>query len=274
MPEKTDNRLHYDYIISLVYARCGVRLNEEKHPLIQARLAKRMRLLGYENLGHYCEYLKGREGELERDEVVDCLTTSFTHFFREEDHFRFLVEEALPELSRPKRHTSFQIWSAACATGEEPYSLAMYLGEYYPPNKGWEWRLLATDVSRRALKKAQAGVYPIDRAANVPHDWLKKYFLRGTGVWEGHCHIKPEWRERIDFQRLNLLSDYELGSPFEMIFCRNAMIYFDRETQEQLVQKLLQYLVPGGFLIVGHSESLTGIRAALKCRRPSIYQKV
>jgi chemotaxis protein methyltransferase CheR len=204
--------------------------------------------------------------------MIDALTTNYTHFLREKDHFEFLVKTALPALL-PGNPRPFMVWSAACATGEEPYSLAFYLSEHFPRARGWDWRILATDISTKALGAAQQGVYPADRLNSVPPDWWKKYFQRGHGKWEGHCRIKPDLSQYVGFRQLNLLGNYAFKERFEVIFCRNVMIYFDRPTQEQLVRKLSQHLVPNGYLIIGHSESLNGLDIGLRCLRPSIYQK-
>jgi chemotaxis protein methyltransferase CheR len=173
----------------------------------------------------------------------------------------------------PAGQKRFQVWSAACATGEEPYSLAFYLADQYPASAGWDWRVLATDISTRALDHAAAGVYAADRLESVPAEWRRRYFQRGVGRWEGFYRVKRAIIERVTFQQLNLLGAYPFKGPFEAIFCRNVMIYFDRPTQEELVRHLAQLLVPGGHLMTGHAESLPGLSAGLRCVRPSIYRK-
>ena len=263
----------FEYIIGLVYDSCGVCLHEGKHELIRARLGKRLRHYGMSTLSEYCEFLKHQENDDEITQVVDSLTTNFTNFLREEAHFKFLVEQALPTSIAPGQK-QFNIWSAACATGEEPYSLGFYLMEFYPLISGWNWRILATDISTRALGKAQQAIYPADRMQSVPYEWIRKYCQKGHKQWEGYFRIKPLITERIQFRHMNLLDDYHISENFSVIFCRNVMIYFDRPTQERLVKKLIQVLIPKGYLIVGHAESLTGISGAIRCLRPSIYQKV
>jgi chemotaxis protein methyltransferase CheR len=273
MPSVTDETSDFDFIIKLVYDRCRIRLHDGKQQLIKARLGKRMRKLGVAGLGDYCEYLRRTGDEDELTHLIDALTTNYTQFLRERDHFEFLVQTALPSLL-PKEPRPFSVWSAACSTGEEPYSLTFYLSEHYPRTAGWNWRVLATDVSTKVLATARQGVYPADRLNSVPRAWWKKYFQRGTGQWEGHCRVKPSLGECISFRQINLLGDYSIQERFEVIFCRNVMIYFDRPTQEQLVRRLGKFLVPQGYLLIGHSESLNGLDIGLRCLRPSVYQKV
>jgi chemotaxis protein methyltransferase CheR len=260
------------YISTLIYERCGICLHEGKHELIKARLGKRLRHYGLTCLSEYCELLQSKTDSSEIAQVVDALTTNFTHFLREEDHFKFLVTQALP-LTCEAGHKRFRVWSAACATGEEPYSIGFYLNEYYPPVAGWDWQILATDISTKALDKAQHGIYAEERVDAIPAEWLRKYFQKGHNQWTGHYKVKSPIRQRIVFQQLNLLGSYNFTDTFTVIFCRNVMIYFDRPTQENLVRQLARHLTPKGFLLVGHAESLTGLSVPLRCWRPSIYQK-
>lgn len=260
------------FIVQLVYERSRVQLNEGKQALIRARLGKRMRALRYTCLADYCDHLRTHAGAEEITHVVDALTTNFTSFLREEDHFRFLVEKALPErLGRQPRR--FHLWSAACASGEEPYSLAFYLDQTFPPADGWDWRILATDISTKVLGQAQAGIYPDSRLGSLPTAWLRKYFQRGVGTKEGLFRVKTQLRERITFRQVNLLELPDIPDRFEAVLCRNVMIYFDRNTQQQLVETLGRFLVPSGYLLIGHSESLVGLPIPFRCLRPSYYQK-
>jgi chemotaxis protein methyltransferase CheR len=272
MQTQTDAASDYEFIIQLVYARCRIRLHDGKEQLIKARLGKRMRRHGFETLGHYCDYLRRTGDEEELTHLVDALTTNYTQFLRERDHFEFLVGTALPSLLGKRK--LFNVWSAACATGEEPYSIVFYLAEHFPPASGWDWRLLATDISTKALATAKQAIYSEDRLQCLPEDWRRRYLQRGQKNWEGHYRVKPSLVERVRFQRINLLGHYSFPELFEVIFCRNVMIYFDRPTQEQLVQRLTQSLAPKGYLLIGHSESLNGLNIDLRCLKPSIYQKL
>jgi chemotaxis protein methyltransferase CheR len=260
-----------EYIIDLVYQRSRVRLHQGKEALIRARLGKRLRHFGFSTLSQYCQYLRTDANVDELVRVIDALTTNFTNFFREADHFQFLVGAALPELLAHRRKP-FHLWSAACATGEEAYTIAFYLAEHYSPASGWDWQVTASDISTKALQEARLGIYAEDRIGTVPTEWLRKYFQKGAGKWLGHYRVKPEIAERITFQQINLVGQYSLARPCEVIFCRNVMIYFDRPTQEQLISRLCRFLAPKGFLLIGHSESLNGLNLPLRCLRPSIYQ--
>jgi chemotaxis protein methyltransferase CheR len=261
-----------DCIVALVYERSRIRLSRDKEALIRARLGKRMRALGLQTLPEYCEYLDSTGGADEIGQAIDALTTNFTQFLREREHFEFTVDEVLPRLlARNQRR--FGIWSAACSTGEEPYTMAFHLDQRFPSSEGWDWRIRATDISTRALEKAARGIYPDERLADLPQDWVRKYFQRGVGGCAGHCRVKSHLQQRISFEQMNLLDTSHDDGTFEVIFCRNVMIYFDRPTQEQVVARLARALRPGGYLFTGRSESLSGLALPLKCVRPSIYQK-
>jgi chemotaxis protein methyltransferase CheR len=260
------------YIIDFIYERCRIRLHDGKEALIRARLGKRMRHLGFTGLPQYCEHLRAAGTEEEFTHVVNALTTNFTNFLREEDHFKFLVETALPTVL-PPGEKRFRVWSAACSSGEEPYSIAFYLTDRYPPAAGWDWKITASDISTKVLEQAKKGLYEEDRVQTVPRDWLPRHFQKGIGSWAGYYRVKRAIMDRVDFQQINLTESYHHPHLFAVIFCRNVMIYFDRATQEQLVQQLCRHLAPRGCLLIGHSESLNGLRLPLRCLRPSIYQK-
>lgn len=260
-----------DFIIDLVYERAHIRLHRGKEALIRARLGKRMRALGLHDLAAYCQYLSGPEGEAEIGHTIDALTTNFTHFLREREHFEYAVGAALPALAaRGKR---FRLWSAACASGEEPYTLAFYLEEHFPLAGGWNWEILATDISSRVLEKAACGIYPEERLQSLLPTWPRKFFQRGYGHYVGFVRVKQAIRERVAFRQMDLLDKLNQEHDFEVIFCRNVMIYFDRPTQQRVADRLSRALVSGGYLFTGRSESLTGLATSLRCVRPSIYQK-
>ncbi len=261
------------FVIDLVYEGVGIRLNQGKEALIRARLGKRMRQHGFASLGEYCRMLRAPGQEEERRLVFESLTTNFTSFLREEEHFELLTQVALPSVLGKARRR-FSVWSAACSSGEEPYSIGFYLSEYFAPEDGWHWHIQATDISTRMLQVAQDAIYSEEKVEVVPRGWLTKYFQRGTGKWQGYYRVKAALTQRIEFQQLNLVGDYPFNGQFDVIFCRNVMIYFDRPTQEALVRRLCQFLVPGGFLFIGHSESLNGLNLPVKCLKPSFYQKV
>lgn len=261
-----------EYIIGLIYERCRIKLHEGKEALIRARLGKRLRHHGFDTLAEDRDYLKTRGDEEEFTRVVDALTTNFTNFLREEDHFRFLVAEALPAVLAPGEK-KIRVWSAASSSGEEPYTIGFYLAEHYPPAEGWDWQITASDISTKVLEKARLGIYAEDRVRTVPREWLRKYFQRGSGNWQGFYRVKPCITDRVMFRQINLIETCSHPQPFQVIFCRNVMIYFDRTTQQQLVTQLCRFLVPKGHLLIGHSESLHGFNVPLRCLRPSVYQK-
>jgi chemotaxis protein methyltransferase CheR len=259
------------FIVELIYERTRIKLHDGKEALIKARLGKRMRHHRLDSLAEYVEFLRTSADEDEFTRVVDALTTNFTNFLRESDHFDYLVGHALGALL-PAGRKKFRIWSAASSSGEEPYTLAMYLAEHFPVGQGWDWRITASDISTKVLALARRAVYPDDRVQTVPRDWLRRYFQQGTGPWAGQVRVRTELTQRVSFQQINLIGAYEHAEPYEVIFCRNVMIYFDRPTQEQLVNRLCRFLVPGGYLFIGHAESLNGQNVPLRCLKPSVYQ--
>jgi chemotaxis protein methyltransferase CheR len=260
------------YIIDLIYERCRIKLHDGKEALIKARLGKRMRHHGIATFVEYIEYLQTRADEEEFTKVVDSLTTNFTNFMRESDHFELMVSKALPQVL-PQGQRRFRVWSAACSSGEEPYTMAMYLAEHFPVTRGWDWRITGSDISTKVLASAKRAVYAEDRVEAVPREWVRRYFQKGVDRWDGHVRVKSELTDRVEFRQVNLIEAYSHPQPFEVIFCRNVMIYFDRPTQEQLVNRLCQFLVPGGYLFIGHSESLNGLNVPARCLKPSIYQR-
>ena len=218
--------------------------------------------------------LRSPAGGEELRNLIDRISTNHTHFFREIKHFEFLGETLLPAWKKANPNGTFRIWSAASSSGEEPYSLAIYLAEKLAPAAAGEWIVEATDISTRVLEMARRGVYETERIGNISPEWLRRYFQKGVGDWEGHFRIKDELRQRVNFHHLNLLQgQYPFNKPFDVIFCRNVMIYFDRATQTDLIGQLSERLVPGGYLMVGHSESLSGIKHSLKLVQPAVYMK-
>ncbi len=264
----------YQKLAQLVYRLAGIHLGESKKELLRARLAKRLRHLGCRDVKDYILRLESDSSGQELVSFLDVITTNKTDFFREPQHFEFLAREILPKLDKLcGPGTPLRIWSAACSTGEEPYTLAMVLKEN---GSLWERRgvfLLASDLSTKVLEQAKRGVYANERVADLPRQILTRYFQRGTNAWEGHVRIRPDLRQMAQFKRINLMDDFESEKSFHLIFCRNVMIYFDKPTQERLVEKFFHCLVPGGYLFVGHSESLTGIRHRLGFVRPAVYRR-
>jgi chemotaxis protein methyltransferase CheR len=265
----------YEYLCRLIYERSRIHLGPDKRVLVTSRLAKRLRHHGLKSYGDYCRLLRSPAGEAELQFLIDRISTNHTHFFREIKHFDFLREVVIPRWRAETRRTEpFRLWSAASSTGEEAYSIAIHLAEHFAPAESGRWQVEGTDISTRVLEIAARGIYEVDRLASIPADALRRHFQRGTKQWEGNFRVKDELRQRVHFQHLNLLEgNYPFTRPFDLILCRNVMIYFDRPTQETLVQLLAERLLPGGHLLVGHSESLSGVKHTLKLVRPAIYLK-
>ena len=267
----------YRLIRDLVYQESRINLGNNKQELVAGRINKRLRHLGMGGYEDYCAFLQSGEGHEELRNLIDAISTNYTFFFREGKHFAFLRETILPGLeTRTGRRSGrqFQVWSAACSSGEEPYSLAICLDDFFSRRDGWDWEVAATDISTRMLSKADAGIYEEDQVKLPNPEWLRRYFQRGFNRFSGHYRVKQELREKVRFYPMNLFqARYPFPAGFHVIFCRNVMIYFDRPTQQQLIQRLIEYLAPEGFLMIGPSESLIGIKHALHYVQPSIYQK-
>lgn len=264
----------FDFIRSLVYERSRINLGPDKRQLVSARLGKRLRATNTPTIGDYCELLQQPGAEQELGHLIDAISTNHTFFFREMAHFHFLREKALPEMldrARAESWAKLRVWSAACSSGEEPYSIAMTLAEALPT---WQWQIEATDISRRILTKAAAAIYPDEAVRRLPANMIRAHFQRGFGPQEGFHRVKAALRDRVSFHHLNLLEgEPPFTEPLQVIFCRNVMIYFDRPTQEELIARLVRRLVPGGYLLVGHAESLTHLRHSLRVVQPAVYQK-
>jgi chemotaxis protein methyltransferase CheR len=269
----------YQFIRNLVYERSRINLGPDKRELVAARLGKRLRAMQLASITDYCSFLRTPNAQDEVANLIDAISTNHTSFFREGHHFEFLRDRILPELAgrRLAEHWPIlRVWSAACSTGEEPYSLAITLAEVLPALAAdWAWRIEATDISNRVLDRARAAIYSEESVVgHVPPLLVPKYFQSGFGPQAGNYRVKPLLQERMGFSHLNLIDGpFCFSEPFQFILCRNVMIYFDRTTQEQLVARLAEQLVPGGYLLVGHSESLTGIRHPLTLVAPAIYRR-
>ncbi|HLP78515.1 MAG TPA: protein-glutamate O-methyltransferase [Candidatus Paceibacterota bacterium] len=267
-------REDYEFISRVVYERSRISLGPDKQGLVTSRLAKRLRQLQIGSYHEYCQYLSSPKGAEELRYLIDRISTNHTHFFREMKHFDFLGGKILPAWNASKPKEPLRVWSSACSSGEEPYSIAIYLAEKLAPAANGQWHIDATDISTRVLDIARSGVYDAERLNDVPPEWLRRNFQKGVRDWEGQFRVKEALREQISFHHLNLLEgQYPFPKPFHVIFCRNVMIYFDRETQTDLIARLSERLAPGGYLMVGHSESLSGVKHSLKLIQPAIYIK-
>lgn len=262
-------------IASLVYARSGIALRPDvKEAMVVARLQKRLRTGGFVRFADYLRHVEQDRTGTELTALLDALTTNHTSFFREPAHFTFLADRVLQPLLSQSGSRPITGWSAACATGEEPYSMAITLLDRVPLSQHTRIRLLASDLSTRALAAARTGTYTLDRVADVARITLRRYFERGIGEQAGLVRVKAAVRSLIEFKRLNLMDIQLLGRTFDFIFCRNVMIYFDRDARQRAVSMLERHLAPNGFLFVSHSESLSEVSHRLERCATGVYQRV
>ena len=258
----------------LAYDKAGIAIKPEKEALVHARIAKRLRALAIDSAEHYIDYLEADPSGEELGHFLDVISTHFTSFFREPDHFALLEAEARGWLAEGR--TRVRIWSAASSTGEEPYSMAMTLLDV-PGLADVDWRILATDIAQATLEEARSGRYPSARLATVPEPKRKRYLqaLRGAPGDGGPLHeVSPAVRERVVFQKLNLAAPpFPMRGPMDVVFCRNVLIYFDQPTRERLVREVERLVVPGGLLCIGHTETLNGVKARFRMVRPSVFRR-
>lgn len=255
----------------LVYDFAGIDLNESKKNLVYNRLAKRIRFLEQDSFDEYLTYVEA-QGESEFIHLINAITTNLTFFFRENHHFEFLAETVVPELLQKNQASKkIRIWSAGCSTGEEPYSLAIVLKETVPA--GWDAKVIATDLDTNVVNTAQKGVYKIDRLKGVSETRKKNWFLKGKDSNSGYVKIKPEVQSIIEFGQINLMNDWPIKDAIDVIFCRNVVIYFDKETQSRLFDRYAELLSEKRYLFVGHSESLYKVCDRFELLGKTIYQK-
>ncbi len=260
--------LEFSVLKKMLYDGAGIRMGPEKKALVTGRLAKRISSLGLQSFGEYFRRLQisPRQGG-EWQTALDLLTTNETSFFREPGHFEFLGGTLLARVDAGR---IFRVWSAACSSGEEPYSLAMVLADHL----GERWELVASDISQRVLDHARKGIYDLDRASQMRRYYLRKFCLRGTGEQAGRFIIDAALRNRIRFMQINLNAPLPAIGPFDLIVLRNVMIYFDAQTKRSVVARLVEHLKPGGHFFPGHSESIAGLHPALEPIQPAVYRKV
>ena len=261
----------FQAITSFIKTNYGVNLTQ-KRPLIEGRLSNYIASLGFTNYKDYFEYAKNDRTNDEMMMLINKLTTNHTYFFRENEHFEFYSNIVLPWIDKTLRTRDLRVWSAGCSSGQEPYTLAMITHEYLGSNVGsWDPTILASDISNKVLDIAKKGVYTREELGDVPHSWIKKYFK----AYEDDKFIVSEsLRKSVAYRNFNLLSEFNFKKPFQCIFCRNVMIYFDMPTKNAVINKFYDALEPGGYFMIGHSESLSSCDHKFKYIKPSIYQKV
>ncbi|MDH2897072.1 MULTISPECIES: protein-glutamate O-methyltransferase CheR [Rahnella] len=256
---------HFRRISELIYQRAGIVLADHKREMVYNRLVRRLRILGLNDFGSYMALLENDSNSPEWQAFINALTTNLTAFFREAHHFPILAEHAR---SRPN---NYSVWSTAASTGEEPYSIAMTLSEALGPRMA-SCRIQASDIDTQVLEKATAGVYRLEELRTLSPQQLQKFFLKGTGPHSGLVRVRPELAQMVAFQQLNLLANqWQLNGPFDAIFCRNVMIYFDKETQEKILRRFVPLLKPGGLMFAGHSENFSQISREFYLRGQTVY---
>ena len=266
----------YSHFSEFIYAEVGIKLPMAKKTMVEARLQKRIRYLDMTTHSEYIAYLFSPQGmQDELIHLIDVVTTNTTEFFREPKHFEMLRDTILPSLmNKNKAYQPIRVWSAGCSTGMEPYTLAIVLSEFASSVRGFTFSILATDISTQALRAAVRGIYDEERVVAIPKHIKSKYFLRSKDKTKQLVRMAPEIRRQVEFQRLNFMEEFQLSKPMHIIFCRNVVIYFDKPTQQKLFTKLCRNLLQGGYLFIGHSESLAGMDLPLNQLAPTLYQRI
>lgn len=263
----------YDRVRRMLKARAGIELGPSKRNLVYGRLAPVLRRLRLPSFAMYLDRVE-EPGSVDTAPFVNALTTNVTEFFRERHHFTLLSERVFPELMRLHQHDKrIRIWSAGCSTGEEPYSLAMTVAESFPVSDGWNVKILATDIDSDVLASARTAIYPADRLERLDRAKLARCFLRGTGGREGYVRVRDDIRRLVVFKQLNLMGEWPMSGPFDVIFCRNVIIYFETATRQRLIERYVRLLSDPGYLFLGHSESLVASAVAVQQCGPTAYRK-
>ncbi len=274
MPDKV-----FEKLSSFINSEYGIKMQPVKRVMLQSRLQKRLRELKMASYEEYCDFVFSKEGEaMELIHMIDVVTTNKTDFYREPAHFEFLKNTVLPEFllkNKTKPNKTLKVWSAGCSSGEEVYTLGIVLSEFFEKHKNFDFSIFGTDISFRILQKAVDAVYPEERVVNIPMEIKKKYFLRSKNRTKPTVRIIPELRKKASYQRLNFMDEnYNINEYFDVIFCRNVLIYFDRPTQQKVINKLSTKLKTGGYFFLGHSESITGMEVPLVQLKPTVFMKV
>lgn len=263
----------FKYIQSLVAERTGIVLSDIKRAMVYSRIVRRIRQLGMKNFSEYCDFLKSGDVS-ELISFTNAITTNLTSFFREPHHFDYLRKSVLPELEKSKNNKRIRIWSAGCSSGEEPYSIAMTVRDYFENKTEWDVKILATDLDYEMVDRAAKGIYKEERVTGLDRKHLNRYVRRGKGTYEGHVKMVDSLKEIITFKQLNLMHDWPFNGPFDIIFCRNVVIYFNKETQRDLFSRYAELMASGSPLFIGHSESLFKVTDRFKSLGQTIYRKV
>ncbi|AEE15558.1 CheR family methyltransferase [Treponema brennaborense] len=265
-------------LASFIEKSVGIKMPEQKRLMMQSRLTSRLKALHLTSFKEYIEYVFSGK-DTDNNEVImmiDAMTTNLTEFFREAQHFDYMTNSVLPRFAQEGR-SRIKLWSAGCSTGQEPYTLSIVMSEFISRNPGkiTDFSVLATDVSTKVLNKAQTAIYPMEAIQNIPLDLKRQYFLKSKNPQTAEVRLKPAIRNRVTFSRLNFMDDdFGFRDTMQIIFCRNVLIYFDKNTQEAVIKKFMQYLEPGGYLFLGHSETIFGMDLPLKTVAPTVFQRI
>ncbi|MDQ0457328.1 CheR family methyltransferase [Rhizobium paknamense] len=273
-PDRISPR-NFRRLSSFIFDYSGIKMPETKVTMLEGRLRRRLRATGFTSFDAYCDHVFDEGGlETELIHLVDAVTTNKTDFFREPSHFEFLAQKALPALAA-EGHRQVRAWSSACSIGAEPYTLAMVMADYAEQSGGPDFRILATDLSCEVLERAHRGIYPAEMLQPVPPPYMSRYVMQARDRARGEVRISPKLRAKVGFARLNLMDEsYPVGQPMHIIFCRNVLIYFNKETQLKVLSRLCQCLDEGGYLFVGHSESVAGMNLPIRQLGNTVFQKV
>ncbi len=264
----------FQFVKKKIFKLAGISLSDAKHQMVYSRLARRLRLLGLQKFKDYCQLIKGDDSE-EIGFFINALTTNKTSFFREKHHFDFLANSIIPQLVLKKAHSRrIRIWSAACSSGEEPYTIAMVLDRCKTTNSGWDTKILATDLDSNVLDTARQGIYDQRLLQDVDPGFRRDFFQKGAESQSNKIKVAKKLAEVISFKQLNLMDDWPLKGPFDVIFCRNVLIYFDRVTQQKLFKRFYDLLTEEGHLIIGHSENLGEMSQQFEILGRTIYRKL
>lgn len=262
---------------AFVYEELGIKMPYPKKIMLQGRLQKRVSDLNLKSFKEYIDFVFSKEGQLDEIiKMIDLITTNKTDFFRESTHFDYLTSTVLPEICRTKSiRKTIRIWSAGCSSGEEPYTIAIVMKEFLERYPDFDFEIFATDISLRILQKAATAIYPEDRIEVIPLALKKKYFLKSKDHANRTVRLIPEIRSKVIFQRLNFMDQYySVDKEFDIVFCRNVLIYFDRDTQQEVICKLASKLRTDGYFFLGHSESITNMKVPLQQIKPTIFRKI
>lgn len=266
----------FNRLSDFVYKQSGIKMPPVKKVMLQSRLQKRLRELKIISFKEYADFVFSDEGQ--KNEIIhmlDVVSTNKTDFFREPVHFDFMNSNVLPDFHHSKHNNHLKIWSAGCSSGEEPYTIAIVLEEFKAKNPRFDYSILGTDISTKILQDASTAIYKEERIVNIPLELKKKYFLRSKDKDKRTVRIVKNLRAKIKYSRLNFMSDtYNLPELFDVVFCRNVLIYFSRETQEEVINKLCTKIKSGGYLFIGHSESIIGMNVPLQQIKPTIFRRI